>query len=138
MSTPPTSRGITATPASLADVLAAISAAEMPERRKQDLASAIRSVARALGHSPEQIPADPRLLAKRLAEIAPETLGLSKARWNNIRSLLRASLELVTAIAPGRHLTPLTPAWKALWDRLPTRELKPGCRVSSTTAASQT
>ena len=105
-------------------MLAAIAAAELPERRKQDLASAVRSAARALGRPPEQVPADPRLLASRLAEIAPQALGFSKARWNNVRSLLRAALELVTAMAPGRHLTPLSPAWQALWDRLPTRTLK--------------
>ncbi len=122
MSTPPASRAVAA--ANLADVLAAIAAAELPERRNQDLASAVRSVARALGRSPEQVPADPRLLANRLAEIAPQALGFSKARWNNVRSLLRAALELVTAMAPGRHLTPLTPAWAALWERLPTRTLK--------------
>ena len=124
MSTPTASRAAATPPQSLADVLAAIAAAELPERRKQDLASAVRSAARALGRPPEQVPADPRLLASRLAEIAPQALGFSKARWNNVRSLLRAALELVTAMAPGRHLTPLTPAWAALWERLPTRTLK--------------
>lgn len=112
MSTPSTSRATAALPQTLADVLAAIAGAELPERRKQDLASAVRSVARALGRSPEQVPADPRLLASRLAEIAPQTLGFSTARWNNIRSLLRAALGLVTAVAPGRHLSPLSPAGK--------------------------
>jgi hypothetical protein len=115
----------TATPPhTLADVLAAIDATESPARRKQDLASAVRSVARALGRSPEQVPADPRLLASRLTEIAPQALGFSKARWSNVRSLLWAALELVTAMAPGRHSTPLSPAWRALWNRLPTRRLK--------------
>jgi integrase len=123
MSTPTASRAVVA-PTNLADVLAAITAAELPGRRKQDLASAVRSAARALGRPPGQVPADPRLLASRLAEIAPQALGFSKPRWNNIRSLLRASLELVTAVAPGRHLTPLTPAWAVLWDRLPTRTLR--------------
>lgn len=111
-------------PLSLADVVAAVAAAELPVRRRQDLASAVRAAARALGRPPEQITADPRLLASRLGEIAPTSLGFSKARWNNIRSLLRAALELVMAMAPGRHLTPLTPAWQALWDQLPTRTLK--------------
>jgi hypothetical protein len=70
------------------------------------------------------VPAHPRLLASRGAEVAPQSLGFSKARWNNIRSLLRAALELVTPVSPGRHLTPLSPAWQALWDRLPMRRLK--------------
>lgn len=88
------------------------------------MASAVRSAARALGHSPEQLPADPRLLGKRLAEVAPQSLGLVQARWNNIRSLFRASLKLVTPVAPGRHNTPFTPAWKALWVRLEEQTLK--------------
>ena len=124
MSTQTTSRAPITPPYTLADVLAAITTADLPERRKQDLASAVRSAARARGRSTEQVPADPRLLASRLAEIAPQALGFSKARWNNVRSLLRAALELVTAMAPGRHLTPLSPAWQALWERLPTRTLK--------------
>ena len=101
MSTQTTSRATKTAQHTLADVLAAIATAEIPERRKQDLASAVRSEARALGRSPEQVPADPRLLASRLAEIAPQGVGFSKARWNNVRSLLRAALELVTAMAPG-------------------------------------
>ena len=124
MSTAFPSRAATTVPPSLADVLVAIEAADLPARRRQDLASAVRSAARALGRSPEQVPADPRLLASRLAELAPLALGFSKPRWNNIRSLLRTALELVTAMAPGRHLTPLSPAWQALWDRLPSRTLK--------------
>ena len=126
MSTPPPSRAAAAPPPTLADVLAAVHSAPLPDRRRQDLASAVRSVARALGRPPEQIPADPRLLARRLAEIAPQALGFSKPRWNNVRSLLRAALDLVTTVSPGRHLTPLTPAWQALWDRLPGKRLKSG------------
>jgi integrase len=124
MSTPAASRAAATPPHTLVDVLAAIAAAQLPERRKQDLASAVRSAARALGRPPEQVPADPRLLASRLTEIAPQALGFSKARWSNVRSLLRAALELAAPVAPGRHLTPLTPTWAALWDRLPTRRLK--------------
>jgi hypothetical protein len=110
MSTPTASRAAPTSPTTLADVLAAIAATDLPERRKQDLASAVRSAARALGRSAEQVPADPRLLASRLTEIAPQAVGFSKARWNNVRSLLRAALETVTAMAPGRHPTPLTQA----------------------------
>ena len=124
MSTASSSRAAATLPPSLADVLVAIAAADLPARRKQDLASAVRSAARALGRPPEQVPADPRLLASRLAELAPLALGFSKGRWNNLRSLLRAALELVTAMAPGRHLTPLSPAWQALWDRLDSRSLR--------------
>ena len=103
----------------LADVLTAVSAAQLPERRRQDLASAVRTAARALARSPEQVPADPRRLGERLAEIAPAAVGFSQARWSNVVSLLRQALRLVTPTAPGRHRTQLSPAWQSLWDKLP-------------------
>jgi hypothetical protein len=64
---------------SLADLLATLGASDLPERKRQELASAIRTVARALGRSPETIPADGRLLAGRLKEVAPAALGISAA-----------------------------------------------------------
>lgn len=87
MSSAAPSRSISTSPSNLADVLIAVARADLPERRRQDMASAVRSVARALGRSPEELPADPRLLSKRLAEVAPQSLGLSRGRWSNIRSL---------------------------------------------------
>ena len=54
----------------LADVLAAIETADMAPRRRQDMASAVRTVAKALGHPPERIPADPHALGARLELVA--------------------------------------------------------------------
>lgn len=42
----------------------------------------------------------------------PAALGLSRGRWANCLSLLRAALGLVTPTAPGRHRTRLSPAWQ--------------------------
>jgi hypothetical protein len=102
---------------SLADLLATLGASDLPERKRQELASAIRSVARALGRLPETIPADGRLLAGRLKEVAPAAIGISRGRWNNIRSLLRTALALVQPISPGRHRNDLLPEWLALSDK---------------------
>jgi integrase len=118
------SRSVTASPPSLADLLDAVAQADLSERRRQDMASAIRSVARALGRPLADIPADPHLLSKRLIEVAPQALGLSQGRWSNIRSLLRAAIKLVMPVAPGRHLSPLSPAWKMLWGPLESQTLK--------------
>jgi len=63
-----------------------ISKADLPERRKQDLRSAVRSVAKLLGATPPEIAADPALLRRRLEVIFPEAHGLSRGRWANIRS----------------------------------------------------
>ena len=110
------------TPATtLAAVLAAVAAADIPDRRRQDMASAVRTVARLLGRQPEDIPADPRALAQRLAAIAPLAAGLSARTWANVRSLFRAALELVRPMLKGRSTTRLSPAWQALHDQLPTR-----------------
>jgi len=114
----------TATPSrapTLADVLAAVNAAGLAERRRQDMASAVRTVARLLDRRLEDVPADPRGLALRLKTVAPLAAGLSPGRWNNIRSLFRAALALVRPMMKGRSTVPLTPAWQGLAERLPTR-----------------
>ena len=103
---------------SLAEVLAAIAAGGLPKRRQQDMASAVRTVAKAIGHSPAQIPADPRRLGIRLKPLSHLALGLSEGRWNNVRSLFRAALALVTPIMPGRDETPLSEAWASLFEQI--------------------
>jgi integrase len=110
--------------ATLADVLTAIDRSDAQKRRAQDMASAVRTVCRVLQGTPDRIPADPRLLAARLAEIAPAAHGISRARWHNIRSLVSSALALVTSVSPGRHKQPLAPVWQALWDRLESRSMR--------------
>jgi hypothetical protein len=100
--------------ASLADLLATLQAGNLPERRKQEIASAIRTAARALGRPPENIPAEARLLASRLKEVAPAAIGISRGRWNNVRALLRSALALIQPTSPGRHQTDLLSEWLAL------------------------
>jgi hypothetical protein len=113
-------------PASLADVLRAVSAANLTPRRKQDLASAVRTVARLLGAEPERLPISPRLLADRLNEVSPLANGISPGRWDNLRSLLRAALSLLGPIAPGRHLGGMSPEWTALYDQIGDRPVRSG------------
>ena len=75
----------------LADVVAAVRSAALPPRRRQEIAAALRTAARALGRPPERVPADPRRLAALLAEVAPLAIGLSPGRWANVRSLVGAA-----------------------------------------------
>ena len=70
MTTQPPSRG------TLADVLAAVLAADLPPRRKQDLASAIRTVAKVIGRAPGDIDADRRTLSVKLRQTSPIALGI--------------------------------------------------------------
>jgi integrase len=118
MSSRPPSRN----PFSLSDVLRAVEiAADLAPRRRQDLASAVPRTATLLDRPLEQVPAHPRLLVARLGEIAPAAHGLSRGRWNNLRSLLGKALALVQPMAPGRHLSLLSPAWKVLFATIPDR-----------------
>jgi hypothetical protein len=83
--------------------------------------SAIRTTARALARSLETIPANGRLLANRLKEVAPAAIAISRGRWNNVRALLRTALAFVQPISPGRHRNVLLPEWQALWNQLGSR-----------------
>src|ERR1700730_4412905 len=124
MSNGPASRGNRITELSLADVLAAVQSANLPDRRRQEMASALRTVARALGKPLVSVPADARRLSDRLKQVSPRAIGISPGRWNNIRSHVRGSLALVQPMAPGRHLNNLSPAWDALWRQLKSRPVK--------------
>jgi integrase len=124
MSSPRISRTEFESADNLADLLATLRARELPERKRQELASAIRTVARALDRSPENIPADVRLLAPRLKEVAPVAIGISRGRWNNIRSLLRAALAFTQPISPGRNRNHLSAEWLALSNQLNSRSDK--------------
>jgi hypothetical protein len=108
----------------LADVLAMIEAGNLPERKRQEFASAIRTAARAIGRPPENIPADPRLLASRLKHVAPAAIGISPGRWNNVRSLLRTALALIQPMSPGRNRNDLSPEWLLLSKKLASRSDK--------------
>src|SRR4249920_2278800 len=115
------SRGPAMLEFSLANVLDAISSVDLPTRRRQEMASALRTVARALGIPLASIPADPRRLSERLRQVSPRAIGISPGRWNNIRSHVRAGLALVQTMAPGRRQNSLSPAWAALWQQLESR-----------------
>jgi len=116
MTTEISSRSIT-----LADLLATIKTAELSPSTRNDLSSAVRTVARLLDAPLEQIPADPRLLAMRLRKVMPPTSGISDRRFANVRSLLGRALALSRPILPGRSTTALSPAWVALYAGLPSR-----------------
>ena len=120
MATTPTSRAPSGP--TLGDVLTAVtSAIDLTKSQRQDIASAVRTVARVLGKPPESVPADPPLLARRLAEVMPIAIGMTKGRWANVRSLAGKALARTRPMLPGRHRQPLLPAWKALSDALANR-----------------
>jgi integrase len=121
MSPQPASRVDPSPVLTLADVIRAVQTADIPVRRRQEIAAALRSLARALGKPPDRVSADPRRLAEAMNEVAPLAMGMSQGRWANVRSLTRAGLAMVRPMSPGRYITPLSPGWKAPWKQLPRR-----------------
>jgi hypothetical protein len=103
----------------LADLIPLIEQANMTPTQKRDQISAVRSVSRFLGAAPEAIDADPSRLRRRLESIAPQAFGLSRGRWNNIRSLVATALAHARPMLPGRQVAPLPPEWKAVFALLP-------------------
>jgi len=124
MSSRPASRSNYIVEPSLADILAAVLSADLPYRRRQEMASALRTVSRALGKPLASIPADSRRLSARLEQVSPRAIGISPGRWNNIRSHVRSGLALVQPMAPGRRRNTLSSAWDALWKLLTCRSAR--------------
>jgi hypothetical protein len=103
----------------LADLIPLIEQANLSPIQKRDQISAIKTTARVLGATPAEIDADLARLRKRLETIAPQALGLSRGRWNNIRSLVGKALARARPILPGRQTARLLPEWEALLAPLP-------------------
>ena len=102
----------------LADLIPLIENANLSPIQKRDQISAVRTLARLLGAELRDIAADAAKLRRRMEAIAPEALGLSKARWTNIRSLVGKALAQARPMQPGRRIAPLLPAWEALFASL--------------------
>ena len=58
-------------------------------------------------------------MRRRLEAIAPEAHGVSRGRWNNVRSLLVKALALARPILAGRRAEPILPEWDILAAKLP-------------------
>src|SRR5215472_13274360 len=109
-----------AAPTTLADVISHIGDQKaIPQQRRHNLASAVRTVAKLLGQPPGDIAADPAAIRQRLLPFTAASAGMSKGRWRNLRSLLTAALKLAgVTIVRRRRRGPLPPAWEALLRRI--------------------
>ena len=105
MSTSLTSR------ATLETLLALIDATDWQDRVKMDVKSAVRTVGRLLGGDLASIEVDVAALRRRLEGLSPESVGLTKGRWNNIRSLFGKALGLAVKVFPSRSKEPVLPEW---------------------------
>lgn len=89
--------------------------------------SAIRTLARASGCAPEDLPASPERLREHLNKMSPAMAGLSRASWASVRSrVLTALTRAEVAVMASRRTTPLCPEWATLYDKLPPGGMQAG------------
>jgi hypothetical protein len=98
----------------LADLIPLIEKGNLSPIQKRDQISAVKTLARLLDAKLDEIDADPARLRRRLETVAPQAAGLSRGRWNNIRSLVGKALALARPVLPGRQTARLLPEWEAL------------------------
>src|SRR6267154_6239853 len=93
----------------LADVVARLEAdPDLDPGSRGQMLSAIRTLCRLLKTAPSMVPAEPRNLCLRMGQITHASAGLSRGRWNNIRSLVPAAVRHAGVRAmPGGARRPL-------------------------------
>ena len=107
----------------LADVISHLQQRHaLPQQRRHDLTSAVRTVARLLGQPDSDIEANPAAIRQRLVPFTAASAGMSQGRWKNLRSLFTAALNLAgVQVVRRRRRDTLSPAWQELLSRVPDR-----------------
>ena len=112
----------------LAGVRAQISAdLSLKPRCRSDMISALRTLSRVLGTELGLVPAQPQALRTLIARACPAQVGVSRARWDNVRSLTLKALACVgVPTLRGRSGDSLMAEWEQLSCRLTTPALRFG------------
>ncbi len=107
-------------PATLQGVIDALALrSDLSEQRRQDLRSSLRTFARVLGKTPDQVLADIGVLNSQIAGMTAQMIGLSAPRWANVKSGLTTALSLTGAkVIAGKRRGPLAPEWEVLLDQV--------------------
>lgn len=104
-----------AKPSNLEELIAFIQAdSAVPARRRAELVSALRSAAQTLNRQPRDVPSDPAGLNRLFAYVEPAAHDLSKGRWANIRSLVKAALARAGLTVRICATPPMMPDWARL------------------------
>ncbi|HEX2941239.1 MAG TPA: site-specific integrase [Rhodopila sp.] len=102
-----------ATLASLSDLIAGDPA--IPDSRRAEMLSALKTLAKVLGRPLHMIPAEPADMRTLINRAVPIAAGISGPRWRNVKSLVRKALaRLDPQVIPARSQTGLLPEWHAL------------------------
>jgi integrase len=107
----------------LEDVLGVVTRSQaLTPRQQQDMASALRTLARLLNRPLSCFPCDLPSVRRLLERIAPARYRISRRRWANIRSLVFKAIALAgVPRLPGRSSEPPSPGWLDLFAPLPYR-----------------
>lgn len=93
----------------------AASADSLTPRQRREISSAVNSAALWLHRTPAEIPANHGYLRRAFERIEHGTLGIGRARFRNVQSLVKRGLEVAGVPTSGRsYLAPLNPIWTAL------------------------
>ena len=103
----------------LANALVALAEAPLTDIQKRDIRSAVMTFCKALGLSPDEVPASNKYIRIKLEGMSYITLGHSKGRWGNVKTGVARAVGLVGKNYPSRNTTPLLPKWAALLQTLP-------------------
>jgi integrase len=108
------------TMAALIDVIAGDE--NLPERRRQELCSGVRSLCRVLGLQIESTPADARIVAESLTHVTPAAARMSPGRLQNCRCLMDAALAYADSrFGRRRNQKALAPTYADLIKLMPDR-----------------
>lgn len=104
----------------LESLLAAVIAdPALSETQRRDRASAIRTLAKAIGMRPRDVELNVKLIRQKMDRVEPLAIGISAARWKNVRTLVSRALEGKAKILPSMQKDRISDQWKALADQLP-------------------
>lgn len=88
---------------------------DLTDQRRLDLRSSLRTFAKVMGKTPDQVPADIGALNGQIAGMTAQMVGLSAPRWANVKSGLTTALALTGAkVIAGKRRGPLAPEWEVL------------------------
>jgi integrase len=102
-------------PPTLEDVLVRLANADIPERRRRDLRSAVTTYAKLVGKEAAAISLDLAELRQTLDRMVPAEAQVSAKRWANLRSDLAAAIDASGLIAMLKTTAvPVGPVWEKL------------------------
>ena len=110
-------------PATLQGVIEALALrSDLSDQRRLDLRSSLRTFAKVMGKTPDQVPADIGALNSQISGMTAQMVGLSAPRWANVKSGLTTALSLTGAkVIAGKRRGALAPEWAALLDQVEDR-----------------